>query len=391
MVDVINDALRGGTNTTTTVQKRDVKDTILLLEPNAAPITVITAKLASMKCINPKFEWYEDELLPDSDAINFGSGYAAGATSMVVDNGTYFTVGDLIKVPRTAEVMQVTAVSTNTLTVTRSIGDTTDAAALVDDDPLFIIANALAQGSAKRNATSTKKTAVFNYCQIIKETIGFTNSFAEYGLYGGNDPKYQRRKKGIEFKKWIERAFIFGEKAADTSGTHPQYYTGGIIEKIATNITTDANGTLTEAELFAAFMRDGFRYGSGKKFFFCGRIYASAIDTWGRSKLQLIPKEKTFGIAATRLLSSFGEIVVIPHNELEGVTAAAAAAYGGYGLLLDMECLKYRYLQNRDMTLKMDVVKDGTDATYDEYIAEVGLEMCEEKRHSVYKGVTAYT
>ena len=386
----IRGAARGSTNTTTTTQKRDVKDTILLLEPNAAPITVITAKLASRSCINPKFEWFEDILLPDSDAVNYGSGYASGDVSIVVDNGNYFTIGDLIKVPRTEEVLQVTDISTNTLTITRSMGATA-AGTLVDNEPLFIIGNAFAQGAARRTATSTTKTAVYNYCQIIKETIGFTDSYANYGLFGGNDPKYQRRKKGIEFKKWIERAFLFGERGADVSGTHPMYTTSGILEKISTNVTTDGTGAMTEADLFGSFMRDGFRYGSSKKFFFCGRIFASAIDTWGRSALQLIPSTKTFGIAATKLISSFGEIIVIPNNELEGVTAASAAAYGGTGILLDMECLSYRYLQNRDMALRQDIVKDGSDATYDEYIAEVGLEMVEEKRHSVYNGVTSFT
>jgi len=382
-------AVRGDLNTTTTVQKRDVKDTILLLEPNAAPITVITAKLASKSCINHKFEWYEDALLPDNDAINYGSGYASGDTSVVVDNGDYFTAKDLVKVPRTGEVFQVDSISTNTLTIERSIG-TTAAGTLVNDEPLFIIGNGFPQGSAKRDPTSTTKTAVYNYVQIIKETIAFTNSYMNYGLYGGNDPKYQRRKKGIEFKKWIERAFLYGERAAEVGGTHGQYYTGGIFEKIATNVTTDSDTAMSEAEFFGSFMRDAFRYGSSKKFFFCGRIFGTALDQWGRSKLQLIPKDKTFGIAATRLISTFGEIIVVPHNELTG-TAATTAAYGGQGVLLDMECLSYRYLQGRDMTLEMDIVKDGTDAQYDQYIAEVGLEMCEEKRHSAYKGVLTIT
>ena len=89
----------------------EMADKILLLDPDAAPLTVVTKNIQKKATGNPKFQWQEDELDPRFDAINNGAGYASGATSIVVDNGAYFEVGNLVYVPRTGETMRVTAIS----------------------------------------------------------------------------------------------------------------------------------------------------------------------------------------------------------------------------------------------------------------------------------------
>ena len=110
------------------------------LEPNSAPLIQITTKTKGRKrrAINTTFEWFEDEPFPYWDAINYGSGYNSSATSVVVDNGGYFGSSNLVLIPRTGEIVRVTAVSTNTLTITRAAGGST-AAAIVDGDDLRMI------------------------------------------------------------------------------------------------------------------------------------------------------------------------------------------------------------------------------------------------------------
>ena len=121
----------------------DMSNEIALLQPSKTPlITILKQAMKNTRAAsNPKFSWMEDDLKARWDAINNGAGYNDAATSIVVDNGAYFIVGDVVKVPRTGEVLFVTAVNTNTLTVTRGFG-TTAAAALVDNDPLVIVGNA---------------------------------------------------------------------------------------------------------------------------------------------------------------------------------------------------------------------------------------------------------
>ena len=67
-------------------------------------------------------------------AINHGLGYGVGATSIVVDDGSVFTDPQYIKIG--SEILGITAISTNTLTVTRAeLG--TSAAAITNDDSIY--------------------------------------------------------------------------------------------------------------------------------------------------------------------------------------------------------------------------------------------------------------
>lgn len=331
---------------------------------------------------NPKFTWWEDKYGEVWDAINNATGYLAGDTALVVDNAAYFTKYDVVKVPRTGETILVTDVnvSTNTLTVTRSIGSVA-AAALNDDDPLLIIGSAAQEGSLSREINTTQAVENYNFCQIFKTTIGATETLKQTDLYTGNDIDTQRKKKGVEHMVAIERAFLFGERAIDTSGTHPRRYTGGVLERITSNIQDEAGSTLTEAE-FESFLEMLFAHGSTSKYLFASAKVLSAINLWARGKLQMVPTDKTYGINVTRYLSAHGELLVIKHPLLEG------AIYGGMAVGLDVETLGYRFLQNRDTFLKTNIQANDEDAEKDQYISEVGLEMKQEERSALLKGVT---
>lgn len=145
----------------------DMSNDIALLQPSEAPlITFLKRAMGRSKpAENPKFSWMEDDLGARWDAVNNGAGYASGATTIAVDNGDYFSAGDIVKVPRTGEVILVTAVATNDLTVTRGYG-VTAAAALVDNDPIVIIGNVNEEGSGTRTIKSTLEQEVYNYTQL---------------------------------------------------------------------------------------------------------------------------------------------------------------------------------------------------------------------------------
>ena len=386
--------IRGTGNIPSGLLKVEVAPELALLDVNRYPLVALlsnagkdpfTGQGVAVKkkaTHNPKFSWWEDKYGEVWDAVNNAAGYDAAATDWVVDNAAYFTKYNVVKVPRTGETVLVTNVNigTNTITVTRSIG-TVAAAALVDNDPLVIIGSAMEEGSKARDIDTTSAVENYNYCQIFKTTIGATETLQNTDLYTGEDLASQRKKKGIEHMVSIERAFLFGEKAIDTSGTHPRRYTGGILERITTNVQDEASSTLTEAE-FETFLETLFKHGSTSKYLFASAKVLSAINLWARGKLQMVPTDKTYGINITRYLSAHGELLVIKHPLLEG------AIYGGMAWGLDMETLTYRFLQNRDTFLKSNVQDPDEDARKDQYISEVGLEMKQEERSALLKGVT---
>lgn len=375
---------RGTANINTDKRVIDMRDKIDVLEPDASPLKVLTKKLASRVAINPKYNWLEDEGAPMADAINYSTGYTTTDTQVVVDHGSYFAAGDVLKVPGTGEQLRVTDVSTNTLTISRGWGSTS-AGNLANNAELVVIGNANEEGTTKRTLKSVQEVTKTNYTQIFRLPFGVTETNKNSEMYGGQDLAHVRMMKGIDHQKQIELGFWFGEPKEDTdTGTHPIRATGGVDYWISTNVTADANGTITEAE-FDTWLRSGFRYGSKVKFVFAAPLIMSAITSWAKSKLQLLPKDETYGLTIVRYQHALGAV-----NLVNVPLFSDFSTYSGYAYLLDMESLGYRYLSNRDTKLKTNIQDPSADSEEDEYLTECGLELRHERKHSVLTGVTTY-
>ena len=362
----------------------DMKDKILQLQPNKAPLTVLLAKMAKEACSAVKVEWLEDDLQARWSAINNAAGYLSSDVTFIVDNPTYFTAGDIIKIPRTGEVMRViTAAGTSTIVVaTRGTAGTTAAAALVDDDPIVIIGNANAENADTPGMKSVQEAAKYNYCQIFRTPFGISKTAMAVKMYGGADLSYTQLKKGIEHSVDIERAMLFGElySTAGTASVGPIKQMAGVLSFITTNVGDDV-GQMEEKDL-ESFCQTLFAYGSDTKFLFCSGAVLSAINSFARARLQTVPSDKTYGINMTQYLNPHGELMLIKHRLLEG------AIYGKMAIALDIANLKYRVL--RDTVLNTNTQAPGVDGRIDEYITEATLEVGLEKTHGVIKGVSGY-
>jgi hypothetical protein len=370
---------------------------ILLLEPDAAPLTVFTKQIEGggrrRKANDPLFSWHNDELEDRFDAVNNGAGYADNATDIVVDTSTLFAAEDLVKVPRTGEVLSVTSINTgtNTLTVVRGFGAST-AAALVDNDPLLIIGTAAEEGDTSQAARSESPTKVDNYTQIFKTSIEASGSWISSANESSpHDWRHQQKKSGIEHKVDQEEAFLYGASGTTTGADgKPRRTTGGILE-FATQNNQDAGGATTEAEI-ETFLRSGFRYGSQKKVLFASPLLVSVLNGFAQSKIQTVSRDKSYGIALMEWVSGHGTVGIVKHNLLEG------AVYGGYGILIDFDRgqIAYRYLHGdgapggpRDTKLYENRQAPDRDGRLDEWITECGLQFGLPKAHAVLTGVTS--
>ena len=382
MVEMIT-GTRDTANILQAKKKIDMSETIALLQPSAAPLTSLLKqfKQNTVPATNPRFSWMEDDLGARWDEV------AAAAddttTSIVVDNGNYFSTGDLVKVPRTGEVMLVTDVNnaTNTLTVVRGYG-VTSAAAIVVDDPVVIIGNANEEGSGMREIKTTKEVEVYNYTQIFKTPFGVTNTQNATNMYGGNDLAYQRKKKGIEHLVDINRAFYFGERKEDLTGNKPMRTTGGLLSFLTEN-NYDVGGPLTESEFDNNIAEVVFRYGSNEKLMLCSGRLLSVINGWAKNKLEVDQGAKNYGLNVMNYITPFGTLKLVYDPILEG------AVYGTYGIVLDIENIKYRPLQGRDTTLETNIQNNDEDQRIDQYLTEAGIEVRLPQTHAVITGVTS--
>jgi hypothetical protein len=381
----------------------DAVDKIFLLEPNKHPLVSLLTNVGKvwdgkawsgsslMKATtgNPEFKWFEDvyggryatsSAAQTSTATTGFTVTGAGSSSAYI-----FTVGDVVRVARTGENMLVTAVTgVGTLTVSRAFGTVT-AAAVNAGDSLFIVGNVNEENSNARNVNSTRSTPQSNYTQIFKTTIAVSNTEKAANLYGGKDLPYQRAKKGTEHALDIERAFWFGQKKYDTSGTqgHPRRSTGGIDEFISggNSYVQNQGGPLTAPDM-NTFLREAFTYGNSTKMLFAGGIVLQAINEIARGQILTKTGDTTYGVRISEWQTPFG-IINIVHNPLF-VQDYASSAY-----LLDLESFRYRTMEGRDTVLQTNIQAPDVDGEVDQYLSEVGLERKQAPRHAMLKGVTA--
>jgi hypothetical protein len=304
----------------------------------------------------------------------------AGSSSAYI-----FTVGDVVKNARTGENVIVTAITdADTVAISRAFG-TTAAAAMVGGDGLFIIGNANEENGAARNVNTTRSTGITNYTQIFKTTLAVSGTEDAAKLYGGRDLPYLRSKKATEHALDIERAYWFGQKKMDTSGTqgHPRRATGGVLEFIeaGNSYIQNQGGPLTAPDL-NTFLREAFTYGNDSKMLFAGGILLQAINEIARGQIFTNVGDTQYGVKISKWMTAFGDVNVV-HNPL------FVEDYAGYGFLLDMECFRYRYMDGRNTKLMTNIQAPDVDGVVDQYLTECGLERKQAPRHGLLKGVTS--
>ena len=91
--------------------------------------------------------------------------------------------------------------------------------------------------------------------------------------------------------------------------------------------------------------------------------------------------QTTYGLSISQYVTPFGTINMV-HNPL------FVQDYAGYAFLLDMECFKYRYMNNRDTKLFTNVQAPDVDGEIDQYVTECGLQRMQAPRCALLKGVS---
>ncbi len=375
-----------GTASLGVTRKYDVADVISLLDVNQYPLLGILTNagkdpvskqgkaMKKKETTDPEFKWFEDEY---QTKVLTGSGTVDpdGGNLTITAQTQYVQVGDVLLIALQGWVMPVTAITDeNVVVVGAELGGATGAAASAVGD-VVVLGNANEEGATLRNIKATTVTQPSNYCQIFRTPIGITETARNTkGWTKENDFDYQSRKKAIEHMIDIERAFLFGKKAINTGGTHPKRYTGGIIPAVTVYKTANVD---TEAEFEDWLGAQAFAHGNVEKYFYASSAVISMINSWAKKKVELVQSEKVYGMRINRYESPFGTVNMIRHPLLTGTK------YGNYGVMLDMECLTYRYLSNRDTKLLTNRQAPGEDSRVDEYLSECGLQMEQDKRHAV--------
>lgn len=169
-----------------------------------------------------KHEWVEDALNATTITQTGGGSFLSGTTATVIvfsANISRITAGTLLKdrLSGKSEVVQVTAVSGVSATVTRGFSDTS-AQAHASGATWDIIANPRPQGMAGPKDESTTRTKPYNYTQIFSKGVRLTGT-AEAIIHAGinSEQEYQIDMRLRELKRELNRACVMGQRTGQPS------------------------------------------------------------------------------------------------------------------------------------------------------------------------------
>jgi hypothetical protein len=367
----------------------DVSDLVGIVSPYETPLLdyLGDAKRPALSTIH---EWMEDSLLPNTDSLNqtVYSPDAQNATALTVQNGVRFQAGDLVRPDASTEVMQVTAVAGNVITVVRGYGATTKAT-LTNGKRLFILGNAALEGADASNARFTLRARKSNFTQIFSATVEVSGSMRAARQHGIDDElEYQKQERLRELLRDLENCVINGVSAASNpQGTSTiRRSMNGIIRAMTTNQYVPNSGgipagggsgtDLNEPVLNAA-LRLIWEQSQGKiDTIVCSGALKRRINGFATGSRAYTPEDKSFRDMISTYESDFGVCRVILSRWVPTDTI----------LLLDSSRISVLPLQGRSFGFK-PLAQTG-DATAGQVLGEYTLEFKNENAHGLVRGLT---
>lgn len=320
----------------------DVSDLVGLISPFDTPLldAIGSPRYAAQ---STRHEWFEDQLNPHFSTVNNEGGYAAGATSIVVAAGSVFRVGDLIKPAGSEEVMQVSVVSSNTLTVTRGYGGST-AASVADGQQLNVIGHAALEGEDAAAAKFRARVRVENFTQIFTETVTISGSMDATGLHAvEREFDYQVIQRLRELLRSLEQTVICGFKAGSSpeGSASVRRTMGGLLQHI-TGVVDDASAADLDEDILNASLRNVWEQGGRPTAIVCNGFQKRRISSFIQSSRRYEPESAHLRNVVDVYESDFGvqRLVLsrwVPADKI---------------LLLDLDKIQVLPLQGRSFFVK---------------------------------------
>ena len=206
-----------------------------------------------------KMGWLDFRIDATSSATTASA--LVGATTVAVTDGSKFRAGMTVSPAGSEEVLLVTAVAANDLTVVRGLGGTT-AAALTSGQVLTIDSVGREENSLAENDGIYQPDPLENFFQTMDTAVEFSRRALSTIQFGNtNDLAFQISERIRQLTIQMDRALVRGRKVSTTIGGKAVTYTGGLrywldqagavkVDNSAAALTLDQINTLN-AEIVA--------------------------------------------------------------------------------------------------------------------------------------------
>ncbi|MFN8468599.1 MAG: DUF5309 family protein [Caldilineaceae bacterium] len=372
------------TYTDTTNQKRSISDMINYIDPSDAGLLQRfgIANQGRFRLLNwpsTKYEWLEDAA--SSTATTLAEQADIAETELDLTDGSLFKEGDILLCG--TELMYVSGVATNTVTVVRGFGGTTDALHL-NGAAIEMVTIARLEGADWDVDHTTVTSAPYNYTQIFSGAATVTGSEEVMSKYGYNDTMAYHLAKlmggsngqGTRFRAGklpiaLQKTFYYGKRAVGSSSTSRAM--GGFEQFVTTNVTDLSSAALLRKNIEDLLQRCS-QAGGLPDTLICNAWPKRKISSMFEGTISTQRTETTGGSVINRIITDFGELDVVydrlcPTDRLYVVDSA-----------------KLGWVEYRPFKV-VDVTTSG-DYTEKAIVGEYGFVVTNESAHGYIKGIS---
>ncbi len=362
----------------------DVSDVISIISPYETPLLDVLGD-AMREARSTHHEWLEDELLPNKDSIDDASiSDPDGDTEFDVADGTLFRVGDQIQVESSEELMLVTGINGNTLTVVRGYASTTPED-IVDGQVVSILGNAALEGADKPTARFTSRSRCGNYTQIFTASVevsGTDLAASQLGL--ADEMDYQKQERLRELIRDLENTVINGgQVASNPQGSGSVRRTmRGIVQHLTSRVYHvgdsgfPSGSDLNEAKI--NYVLRNIWEGSS------GNVDLIVVGGFQKRKINTFTAEsRTYGASDTR----FTDMINIYESDF-GICRIVTSRWMPQDSVLLLDSSRVNVLPMAGRSFHFKPLASGGDYECGELIGEYTLELRNEGAHGLIRGLS---
>jgi hypothetical protein len=369
----------------------DVTDVVSVVSPFETPLLDHLGD-SPRSAHSTVHEWLEDTLLFNFDTLNQTTftPNPQDATVLTVANGSRFLPGDLLKPHGSSEVMQVTNVGGNTITVVRRFGST-PATTLVNGLRLNILGNAALEGADANQARFTARVRKQNYTQIFSATCEVTDTMKAVRTIGVDDElDFQKQERLRELLRDLENCVINGAAPAVAPQGSPtvRRSMNGIIKMLNTNVFApgvngfpggSGPGTELNENVLNAALRAIWEQSSG-------RVDTIVVNGAQKRRInQFITTAQRHFTPEDRRIS---EIVSVYESDF-GTCRVVLSRWMPTDSVLFLDSSRVNVMPLAGRTFQYRSLAKTGDATAGQIVGEYTLELRNENAHGMVRGLSA--
>ena len=368
----------------------DFASSLLRVNPSgSAPMFALTSGMPSESAQDTIVNWFEEVKLTGRKAVTSVNG-DGDSTSFTVADASDWVAGTVLLVEETGEFLYVTAVSTNTLTVTRGIGSSTQTT-ITTSHTFYRVGNAQEEGSALPTAVANLGDVRFNVTQIFRNTWSVTGTVKAIKYHTGNQVAKNRADCAFLHAEDIERAILWSRKHIGALNGQPFRIMDGLVTQLENHggISSSQSSSVQWSD-FLTFFRQVFATNiKGKpneRIAFSGNIAVDTLNLIAHldGTINMTAGQTDFGLEVVRLRTPHGSVTLMTHPLMNESSHWQKTLYVFHPGAILTKYLRRTQIEGYDANGRRI---DGKDADQGVYTTEMTVQLMAAQTSGKFTGI----